>query len=308
MRPIATDQNYIRCPLNELFGTRANVRLLRLLAEEISGPISAPEAAEQTGLTVAGARRALQTLARTGFVEQLGGGRVQLFRLREEGALTSALRALFRSEQDRYRSLLTRLRALFGSFPEIHVAWIDDPPTDVGQPMHVGVVADSRSLAYLGDAARNRLVDIESDYDLAIEVHTFSRADAPDIAWRDATLLAGHATDPDVHIPSAARHSERLERAHRMSRAIAEMLDRDPSLKRRAERHLEMLLNRDEGAAKHDLQEWREILTHYSHQRIKDLLVAETPRAERLRQSSPFFAVLAAEEREELLDIVEGLE
>lgn len=304
MRPIATDQNYVRYPLNELLGTRANVRLLRLLTEQISGPVTAPQAAEQTGLTVAGARRALKSLARTGFVEQIGGGRTQQFKLRDEDTLVTDLRALFRTEQERYQSLISRLRELLGSFVEIQVAWVDDAPTDVGQPLHIGLIAESRSLAYLGDQIRQRLIDTEREYDITVELHTFSRADAPDVAWRRAALLAGYPGDPQVELHSPSRHSERLERARKMSKAIADMLDRDPSLKRRAERHLEMLLSRDAGAASHDLREWYEILTHYSHQRIKDFLVAETPRAERLRQSSPFFAVLSPDEREELLDIV----
>ncbi len=306
MRPIATDQNYVRYPLNDLLGTRANVRLLRLLAEEVSGPISVSEAAEQTGLTVAGARRALQSLARTGYVEQLGGGRSQQFQLRNADALSAQLRALFRTERDRYQSLVNRLRELFGSFIEIQVAWIDDLPAEVGQPLHVGVLAVSRALAYLSDQIRQRLIGIEEDYDITIEIHLFSRADVPDVAWSRTTLLAGHVNDREGEIRSRSRHSDRIERARKVSEAIAEMLDRDSSLKRRAERHLDMLLDRDEGAASHDLREWRDILAHYSHQRIKDFLVSETPRAQRLRQSSPFFAVLTADEREELLDTVEG--
>lgn len=305
MRPIAKEQDTLRYPLNELLGTRANVRILRLLAEEVSGPISAPEAAEQTGLTEAGARRALQGLVKTGFVERFGTGRAQQFRLRGSEPLTEGLRDLFRTERDRYQSFISNLRDALEAFSEIQVAWIDDPPTDVGQPLHIGLIANSRALSYLSDAIRQRILIAEEQYDVTIEIHSFSRADAPNVDWQSVTFLAGHAGDLTTTTDSSATHSDRLDRAARLSGVIAEMLDRDPSLKRRAERHLDALLIQDQGSASHDLREWREILSHYSNQRIKDFLVADTPRSQRLRQSSPFFAVLTADERERILDAVE---
>ena len=73
MRPIATDQDLLRFPLNDVLGAEANVRLLRVLADDVVGPIGVPEAAEQTGLTETGARRALRRLEKTGFVQRFGG-------------------------------------------------------------------------------------------------------------------------------------------------------------------------------------------------------------------------------------------
>ena len=75
MRPIATNQNLLKFPLNELLSKEANVRLLRVLADDVVGPIGVPEAAEKAGLTEAGARRALRRLERTGFVQSHGGRR-----------------------------------------------------------------------------------------------------------------------------------------------------------------------------------------------------------------------------------------
>ena len=74
MRPIATEQNALRFPLNQLLGTQAHVRLLRILANEVVGPITTSDAAARAGLTEAGARRALVRLAKTGFVRRVGGG------------------------------------------------------------------------------------------------------------------------------------------------------------------------------------------------------------------------------------------
>lgn len=71
------------------------------------------------------------------------------------------------------------------------MAWVDSSPSRPGQPFHIGVLSDSRSLTYLSEQIRERIQDIEADFDTTIEVHTFSRADAPDLNWDDVHLLAG---------------------------------------------------------------------------------------------------------------------
>lgn len=304
MRPIATEQDYLRAPLNDLLGAPAHVRLLRLLSEEVSEPVGAPEAAEHTGLTEAGARRALKRLAATGFVEQIGGGRAQRFRLRDSDPLSQQLRMLFGTERERYDFFMSKLRNVLGTLPEVDLAWIDDPPTEADQPLHIGVLAGPEPLSYLGDQIRHRVVEIESEFDTTIEVHTFSRAEMPDVNWSTATLLAGYI-EPKERPAEAKTHADRIARSRVISEAIVDLLDQDPSLLRRAQRHLDLLLDRDQGPAAHDLREWQDILSHYSRRRLKDFLVAETPRAQRLRQSSPFFAALTPDEREQVLDAVE---
>lgn len=298
MRPIAIEQNVIRYPLNELLGTPASVRLMRVLAEEVIGPIGASEAAEMTGLTLAGARRALKKLAKTGFVQNLGGGRSQRYVLRESDPITNTIRELFRNESKRYRVLRTQIREALENLPEIQAAWIDSPPTLVGKPLQIGILSDSRSLSYLGDQVRTRLAELEHEFDVTVEIRTFSRADVPEAFLEGAELLTGYI---DTGISSSDRtHEERDERAARFSSVIAGILDRDPSLIKRTSRYLEFQLEDSHGSASHDLREWHDILTRYSVQRIKDFLVAETPRAKRLRQSSPFFAVLNPEERDKV--------
>lgn len=298
MRPIAIEQNVIRYPLNELLGTPANVRLMRMLADEVIGPIGASEAAERTGLTLAGARRALVRLAKTGFVQRVGGGRSHRYVLRESDPITNTIRELFQNESKRYRVLRSQVREAVENLPEIQAAWIDSPPTQIGKPLQIGILSDSRSLVYLGDQVRNRLAEVEREFDLIIEIRTFSQADAPDLFLEGAELLAGYI---DTGISSSDRtHAERDERAAQFSSAIAKILDSDPSLIKRASRYLEFLLEDSQGSASHDIREWHDILTRYSTQRIKDFLVAETPRAKRLRQSSPFFAVLDTKERDKV--------
>ena len=106
--------------------------------------------------------------------------------------------------------------------------------------------------------------------------------------------------------PGLTSHSDREQRALRLSQGIAILLDRDPSLTRRATGHLERALDEDQGAAAHDLREWHAILSQYSNERLREFLVSTTSRARRLRQSSPFFAVLNPDERDEILQFLEG--
>lgn len=298
MRPIASKQPFVRYPLNRLLGTAANVRLLRVLADEVVGPISASEAADRTGLTESGARRALDHLAKTGFVVRVGGGRSQQFTLRED-ALSQSLRALFRAEHARYDELIRSLRTGLEGLTEVRVAWLEVLPEEVWEPLEIGLVTDSASLGWLKTEVRRRLLDIEQEFDMTIEVRGFSGADMPPVSSDDVTLLAGVPPFQwtQKHAPLTF-HGQRERRALRLSEAIAELLREDPSIVRRAERHLERVLKDEPGAASEDLREWQAILATYSPERLNRFLVSESPRAQRLRQSSPFVAVLTADERD----------
>jgi len=199
---------------------------------------------------------------------------------------------------------MSGIRSVLEKLPEIQAAWIHAPPTQIGKPIEIGILSDAKSLTYIGDQIRQRLSALERDFDVIIEIRAFSRADAPEILLQETELLTGYI---DTQKGSADRtHGERDDRAARFSVAIARLLDSDPSLIRRALRHLEFLLEENQGTASHDLREWRDILAHYSTQRIKDFLVSDTPRARRLRQSSPFFAVLDHGERDMVAKAAEG--
>ena len=299
MRPVSTTQDFIRFPLNELLGTGANVRLLRLLAAEVAGPVGTPDAAAKTGLTPAGARKALRKLVRTGFIEEIGGGTAQRFQMRDN-PITRHLRILFEVESDRYHALTSRLRTVLVGLAEIQVAWVEASPSRPGDPFHVGILSDSRSLDYLGEQVRQRINEIETDFELTIETRLYSPADVPDVSWTEVELLAGHAGQSSID--GRRTHFDRTVRASQISQRIADMIPRDPTLLVRALRYLDFQLNEDQGPASHDLREWRDILSRYSPQRVVEFLRSDSPRAQRLRQSSPFFAVLTQEEREDILD------
>jgi len=91
-----------------------------------------------------------------------------------------------------------------------------------------------------------------------------------------------------------------------MAVVVADMVRSDPTLTRRALQHTDMLLREGQGTANSDLGEWRQLLETYSAERLRELLVSRSSRADRLRRSSPFFAVLTPEERDRLHKEIEG--
>ena len=307
MRPISTDHSILHHPLNELFGAEAHIRLLRVLATEVTGPISRADAADRSGLTDAGARKALGRLARTGFVVRVGGGRSQQFALREGDPLLIEVGRLFHAEHDRYSDLLGGLRSALEGLPEIRVAWIERFPAKHGEPLGVALTGPGGSLSWLVSEVQRRYSEIEKKFDLTIEVTGYTRADSPPSEWDSAVLLAG-APDraPGWEAKGPTTHQARDDRAARFAESISSLLNHDPSLVRRALRHLDRLLTEEQGAAEHDLREWKAILESYSLKRLQDFLVSPSSRAVRLRQSSPFFAVLTADERDRVLEFLEG--
>jgi hypothetical protein len=85
-----------------------------------------------------------------------------------------------------------------------------------------------------------------------------------------------------------------------LSRKLAEAIENDVSLVRRAKEHVQRMLRKDHGSATKDIKEWRDILESYSIRRLSRFLTAASERANRLRQSSPFFAILSTDERNQL--------
>ncbi|MCG8469549.1 MAG: hypothetical protein MJB57_15310 [Gemmatimonadetes bacterium] len=295
--------------MNNLLATPAQVRLLRVLTTQVAGPITAADAAKRALLTEAGARRALQRLSETGVVRIVGGGHAQQFGMRETELLTDHLTALFRGEHDRYQVLMRALREAVEGLPDVRLAWIEELPIDLGDPLHIGVLADPASIDWLGQEVRRRITSIEEKFELTIEIHALTRADMPEREWASTVVLCGVAPTVEADEPSQLTlHSDRDRRALLMTEAIRELLNENPSLTKRAVRHLEHLLEEDQGSAEGDLREWHSILSTYSHHRLVKFLMSDSPRAERLRQSSPFFAVLTPEERDEVLAHLKGSE
>jgi DNA-binding Lrp family transcriptional regulator len=298
----SSNDNAIRHPLNEVLGTEAGVRLLRVLAHEVDGPLSPADAAERAGLTAVGARKALSRLVRSGVVARTGKGRSRHYELRENEPLLSALKGLFESEQARFDAFIRQLREVFIGIHEVRTAWVKAMPTKLGEALEIQVVADTGAVSWIGEELRTRLSPLERRLDQIIELGIFTRADAPDPVTGSLTLLTGVVRDAAEPMPPGPDlHPGKDKRAARLSHGIASLVEADPSIITRAIRHLDRLINEGQGNATPVLIEWRQLLQTYSPERVKQFLVSESPRAVRLRQSSPFFAVLTSEERDALL-------
>lgn len=311
MRPIASEQDPLRYPLNEVFGTRAHVRLLRVMAVEVEGPLTAADIARRAGLTVPGAQKALGKLLRSGFVSRVGGGRKHQYEIRRSDPLMQITIDLFESEKKRYGRLIASIKNEIKALTlPPYAAWIQGIPREIDEPLILGLLHESPHMDDCVRHLRTRLDGVEKELDLTIELEGYTKADLPDFELDSVTILYGVV--PKKSTDSAKQRAEKVM-THRqkdaqliqISRKIADMIQGDASLVRRAKDHIDHLLKEDQGAATGDIMEWRNILDAYPIQRLMRFVTSSSERAKRLRQSNPFFAILNSEEQAKVAD---GLE
>jgi DNA-binding Lrp family transcriptional regulator len=292
--------------LDAMLGSQANVKLLRILTTGTPGPMNAEEAARRTGLTPPGARKGLERLVGTGLVRRAGAGPQKQFSLNSEHPLVGALGELFEAEARCYHDLLKRLRTSLGAVPEIRAAWIVGPSPEPGESIHVALVAEPADLPWIGAEARQRVTEVERDFDLIIEIDTYTEVDAPVPDVAASIPLAGIVPGPATRVTGRPiTHDELDRRSLDTAVGIAQLIRDDPSIIARAKRHLDDLLQAGQGTATGDLAEWRLLLDTYSAQSLQQFLVSSSSRAQRLRSSSPFLPVLSPEERARLFACLE---
>ena len=190
---------------------------------------------------------------------------------------------------------------------EILAAWIQRLPLGMTEPVDICVVTEGDAISWIREELRARLIELERGFDLIIEVAAFNRADAP-TPGPDAVFLWGvdaRRRSPPRRRPQTQAEAEADQRALLMAEGVAELIRSDPSLIRRAVRHLDRLLGEDQGTARGDIAEWRQLLWAYSPERVRDILLSTSSRARRLRQSSPFSAVLRPHKRDRVMAAVE---
>jgi len=107
VRPSA--QSAQRYPITTMFGTEANVRLLRALARH-GGQLSGPDLAVRTDLARANAWRALVSLREDRNHRVRGTGRARLYNLRTEHPLSVAIASLFEAEEMRFAAIRDAVR------------------------------------------------------------------------------------------------------------------------------------------------------------------------------------------------------
>jgi hypothetical protein len=319
MRPASRRESALRSPLNDILGTEANVRLLRVLSRT-SLPMSATELARQAAITLSGVGRALGALEHTGVIEFVGVGSRRPVRLRRAHPLATALEALFAAEAQRVDAVFARVRAAAEALmPAPRSVWVEGPValgTDApGDAVVVGVLAGARELDATVGALVAALTPTEIEQDVTIELRGRTAADLAALAGSErrnvetATLLLGAPplalVDP-VHsrsrgdrerMSAPVSHASMDEKARASGAAIAAKLRHDPSLVERAQSYIARRLPKASHGERRELEEWDRILRTMSLPRLRRFLVEPSERATRLRQTLPFVGELSPAER-----------
>ena len=188
---------------------------------------------------------------------------------------------------------------------EVHAAWLDGLPMGDGEPLQISVVVDTKAISWMGQELRMRLAEGEKAFNLIMEIDVYTRADGVEPGEHAVLLWSTGTEGKRRRGPGRQGREESARRSLKTAGAIADLISRDSSLVRRAWQHTNRLLHEGQGTASGDINEWRHLLETYSVERIRDLLVSMSSRAERLRRSSPFFAVLTAEERDRVAEALE---
>jgi len=153
-------------------------------------------------------------------------------------------------------------------------------------------------------------IPLERNFDLTIELNGYTKTDLPNLEADQVELLYGVLPFPDrysreIYTKSLTRE-EKDQQMMELSHKLADAIEHDTSLVRRAKEHIQRMLKSDHGSATKDIEEWRDILESYSIRRLSRLLISTSERANRLRQSNPIFAILNSDERSRLLNGLGG--
>jgi len=299
--------------LNQILGTEANVRILRVLVST-KVPMSKAAVAGRAMLNASGVGRSIDELTDRGIIESLGIGSRRLYRLRQEQPLASALTDLFAAELARFESMVDGLRSAAQLLkPPPRAVWIQGPVAadsdEPDDPVIVGILASAKSIDQTVEQLRAGLTDLEGACDVTISVHGLTAADFAALpeAERDELqetlpllgppplelLSEGHSHRVESRIRS---HEDLDRRAVVLARAVAAKLSEDPTLIERAQKYIARRLQQASARERKEHEEWDRILRTMSLGRLKRLLVESSERATRLRQSLPFVDALSKKE------------
>ncbi len=318
MRPTKITQSSLWAPLNWILATEGNIRVLRtlFLAEE---PLSRARLADRTNLSLPGVSGALEKLQQSGIVEFVGTGSRQRIGIRAEHPLATSLRSLFVTEALRYQALIDELRELLNALPiQVLAAWLEeggrnDPAPNA--PVWMGVLVGSRDIALVNTSLQESVGAIQQRYDITLLVKAITRPDLetaePDekgVLTQVTPIVGPHPlsyleSSHEWHPSPAPEHRSHLavdRRSLETARWVAERLDRDPTLPKRARSWIVHRMHQASSRETHELSEWLRLLEAASIPRIQYILLDSSERAARLRQSNPFIPVLSDEERRKL--------
>jgi DNA-binding transcriptional regulator GbsR (MarR family) len=313
MRPPKQRQNRLLQPLNEIFGTEANVRLLRVLALRNTS-LTAGELAKCSMLGRTSIYPALRELERTGVVEFIGAGARKLVQLRERYPLSRTLRKLFRAEARRFDALTIALRELMSALPRAPLSsWIDHGGEQVESTdtLTLYLAARPEELDTLTDYLNDRLADVERKYDVHIAVYGLTRSELETLhktslaTLHTVVLLGGvppvallEGSRPAANTSTLVSHDEHDARSRRLAVAIAAKISRDPGLIAIAEDRVKRRARESSPRERRELREWIRVLSTMSPARLQRFLLEDSEGAVRLRQTLPALNILSPLERD----------
>lgn len=302
----------LETPLNSIFSSEANVRILRelLLA---GAPLSKSAIASRAGVSLGGVVKALPRLFQTGLVHSLGTGGRQQVAIRSEHPLSGTLGMLFRTEALQKQQLVSDLTHLLANVaPPVTSAWLDEESwTGPRVPLGLNVVTGSADVSTLQDELRPALAEISGRFGVSLELYVRT---APDLALlssdereRLKAVTTLYGPNPVLFSPGAERspvgrsgartHADREAESLRRAMWIVDLLDRDPALPQRGRRWIVHRLQTASEREAADLREWLSILETAPIPTLQYLLLRVDERSDRLRQTNPLIMALTPDEK-----------
>lgn len=306
----------VETPLNWIFSSEANVRMLRELS--LAGePLSKAEIARRSGVSLPGVVKALPRMFDTGVVEPVGTGGRQLVSVREEHPLSSMLHVLFRTEALQHQELIRELARAVGEVqPSVRSAWIDESArTSPSIPVSFGVLASSGDVPAVQDALRPRLAELSARFGVTLELFVRTIPDITVLTGEErarldnATVIHGpnplelEPREPATSAaPAAPRtHANREGKSLRRAMWIVQLLDRDPALPQRARSAIVHRMHTSSPREAADLSEWLHLLESAPIPTLQYVLLRQDERSDRLRQNNPFIMALSPRERSRMV-------
>jgi DNA-binding transcriptional ArsR family regulator len=295
-------QSTLRAPLNAIFGTEANVRLLRVLVQAES-PVAAGELARRAELGRTSIYPALEVLEQAGIVAFVGTGGQRNATFRRDHPLGEPIADLFLAESRRLDTLVAALRVAFKDLAIRPTSiWLEDlsATEDVAaDTLGCYIVADPKMLPAIMDLLSAKLEKIESKFDVRIDVHGMTRSELRARSRAEMAVLPTAGITSRVRPASSfsGKHEDHDARARKLAVAIAAKLKRDPALARRLRKALMHRLPEASPQERRELKEWARVLTGMTPARLQRFLVEDSERATRLRQTLPAMDVLTPSER-----------
>jgi len=279
-------------------------------------PVAAGELARRANLGRTTIYPALEGLERTGVVEFVGVGAQRQARFRKRHVLGRQLFELFVAEARRMEVVVADLREIFKQLDQQPIAaWLEAPNDEQSgdETVPLWIVADPRSVALITDSLSERITEVEKTLGVHFDIRGLTRSElearaAADAGvLREATLLSG--VPPTALIPTSGiekgpllkSHAEHDVRGRRLAVAIAAKIKWDPSLVDVASRHVRKRMTKSSAGEQKELKEWIRVLETMPPAKLRQFLIGNDERSNRLRQTLPALGLLTPVERERVL-------